>query len=301
MSTVETLVPGYPKLAGQQAKESQLAIYRGFTGLNGRRILHMQAELHKLEQDLLKVERDDSSAVHHGIRPFLCVDWEYLEESQHHTGDEDGAVCKQYRLMQRIDRLLPRYCKSNIRNGLTLRNVLINPDDALRSQREMLGLDEPDPKTLKNLQRFLASANMGQQGLALCGLDCNIWGSIENTHGHTTDLVALIKPGYEDPFSRWCLTRLMDAFWAFGGKRFKGACKVTGDVFYYENQVLRWTYYFTTALASLLLVLAITVLWMVTSMSAQLAIIAAFNVVFSICLAVFTEAPRSQVFGITAA
>lgn len=177
----------------------------------------------------------------------------------------------------------------------------MNIDEALRSQREMLALEEPVRKTLKNLQRFLASADMGQQGLALRGLDCNIWGSVENTHSHTTDLVALVKPGYEDPFSRWCLTKLMDAFWTFGGERLKKACKVTGDVFYYENQVLRWTYYFTTAIASLLLVLAITVLWMVTSMSAQLAIIAAFNVVFSICLAIFTEAPRSQVFGITAA
>lgn len=118
MTSLETLVPGYPKLAGQQAKESQLAIYRGFTSLNGRRILHMQAELHKLEQDLLKAERDDSSAVHHDIRPLLCVDWEYFEESQHHTQDEDGAICKQYRLMQQIDRLLPRYCEFDIRNRL---------------------------------------------------------------------------------------------------------------------------------------------------------------------------------------
>jgi hypothetical protein len=177
---------------------------------------------------------------------------------------------------------------------------LIAEDEALRNQRDTCDLDEPTRANLANLQNFLASTSMGPRGSILCGLDSKIWGTTRDPYKHAEDLVSAVRTERQDPFSEWCLTKVLDFFWRCGGKNLKNTNKTTGEVFWYEKQILSLTYYFTTTLVSLLLVSSITVLWVVTSMYSRLVIIATFNVVLSICLAIFTTAPRSQVFAISA-
>ena len=70
MTLNNSLVSGYPTLAGQQAKESQLAIYRSFGALQARVVLYLQAELHKLEQNL-KTFKDNLSMFKNGFEAFF--------------------------------------------------------------------------------------------------------------------------------------------------------------------------------------------------------------------------------------
>jgi hypothetical protein len=110
MSTRPQLVPGYPKLAHQQARETQTSIYRSFSALNARLILYLQAELHKTELELLATEVADHEASG-DVRPFICKDWETLEESGLHKQLGDEAVYKQFEIIERVKVLLPRYCR----------------------------------------------------------------------------------------------------------------------------------------------------------------------------------------------
>jgi hypothetical protein len=160
-------------------------------------------------------------------------------------------------------------------------------------------MEEPSKRHISDLQSFLESEHMGPSKLN--GRDSSTWGFVDAPHNRAEDLVCIVKPEKQDAFSRWCLDKVMDAFFACGGHRFRKRDKVSGDVFYNRDKILRITYYITTALAPLLLVLSVTILWLMNSMAARLSIMAAFLVTASICLAFFTAASRSQVFGITAA
>lgn len=110
MSNALHLVPGYPKLADQQAKETQTSIYRSFSALNARLILYLQAELHRTELELLATEVEDHQASG-DVRPFICKDWETMEESGLHQSMGDKAVYKQFGIIERVKVLLPRYCR----------------------------------------------------------------------------------------------------------------------------------------------------------------------------------------------
>jgi hypothetical protein len=76
---------------------------------------------------------------------------------------------------------------------------------------------------------------------------------------------------------------------------------VHGVVGYEETIIYRITYWITSILASLILILSIVVLYLVHSTPARLGTIAAFNILVSVCLMALTNAKRTEVFAITAA
>lgn len=74
-----------------------------------------------------------------------------------------------------------------------------------------------------------------------------------------------------------------------------------GIIGYQDAKVLQITYWMTSVIASLIPIGSIIVLYKVHSMAARLGIIAGFNVLVSLCLSIFTDAKRAEVFAITAA
>jgi hypothetical protein len=175
--------------------------------------------------------------------------------------------------------------------------------DALLLQvAQLCSLNEPRKKDLRHLQNFLESEAMVDSlgGFALLGADRNTWGSTGEPYDRAHDLVSMVEREPQDFFSKWCTERAMDMFFKHGCHRSRKPDKVNKEVFYRQEVLERITYFITTALASLLLVLSITILWLVTSMKARLLIIASFNVMLTLCLVVFTTTPRASMFAITA-
>jgi hypothetical protein len=76
---------------------------------------------------------------------------------------------------------------------------------------------------------------------------------------------------------------------------------VHGVVGYEDTTIYRITYWITSILASLILIISIVVLYLVHSMPARLGTIAGFNILVSICLMALTNAKRAEIFAITAA
>lgn len=76
---------------------------------------------------------------------------------------------------------------------------------------------------------------------------------------------------------------------------------IHGVIGYEDSTIYYITYWITSILASLIPIASIVLLYCVNSMRARLGIIAAFNVLVSICLMGLTNAKRVEVFAITAA
>jgi hypothetical protein len=131
--------------------------------------------------------------------------------------------------------------------------------------------------------------------LILKGKDAKVWGSYSKRHSYKPDLVTLKPRAKKDTFSVWATEN------ATRFTRFMKPSPVHGVVGYEETIIYRITYWITSILASLILILSIVVLYLVHSTPARLGTIAAFNILVSVCLMALTNAKRTEVFAITAA
>jgi hypothetical protein len=160
-------------------------------------------------------------------------------------------------------------------------------------------MSEPKENVLEDLQDYLASPQGIDQ--VFDGLDALTWGTKMERNERAVDLVTILPSQQQDYFSDLFLTFILRIFFACGGHRFRKPHKVNGMILYKKSKILRITLWITSVLASVLPITSIVVLYFVTSTPAKLGIIAAFNILLSMCLATFTTASRSDIFAITAA
>lgn len=148
------------------------------------------------------------------------------------------------------------------------------------------------------MQNFLETKEMGP--LALECLDAEVWGSVQERKEYSPDLVTLSPRQKEDPFSSLVVEKAITICQCCFD-RFKKSSRIHGVVGYEDSTILKITFWITSIVASLIPIASIVVLYRVQSMAARLGIIAAFNVLISVCLSAFTNARRSEVFAVTAA
>ncbi|KAJ4348947.1 hypothetical protein N0V95_005032 [Ascochyta clinopodiicola] len=268
------LVIGYPKLAAKIEILPEAAIFRRFGALNAQDLLYYQAELTYLEQALRaqqKLDHDDQKG--HG--KSYATNWIWLKNS---TAEGNG---RQLDLVLEIREKLAKYNKAVIQ------------------QAKILKYPEPTAWDLQRLQDYLGSKEMGTR--AMVGEDSLIWGLKSQDITHKPDLVALRPRAKKDAFSMWAAESTIFNIFRCGCYRFMQPSPVHGVIGYEDSTIYRVTYWFTSILASLIPIASIVILYRVQSMPARIGIIAAFNVLLSVCLMGFASAKRSEVFAITAA
>jgi hypothetical protein len=104
----------------------------------------------------------------------------------------------------------------------------------------------------------------------------------------------------EDIFPTWVVEKAIKKVFSYCQHRIKPS-KVRGMKGYEDKAFLRVTYWITCIIASVLPSASIVVLYCIKSTWVRLAVLAAFNLLVSVCLTAFTTAKRSEVFAITAA
>jgi hypothetical protein len=97
-------VLGYPRIATRMALKPETAIFRRFTALNARNLLYMQADLCRLEAQLLVQEQEDNASPV-GQRDKYATNYDYL----HLSALEEIAI--QYDLVFEIQEKLRKYSK----------------------------------------------------------------------------------------------------------------------------------------------------------------------------------------------
>lgn len=177
--------------------------------------------------------------------------------------------------------------------------ALTRSDELLIQQSTILRYADPGTWDLQHIQHWLQHPENGD--LALEGTDSTIWGSVTDPKSHKPDLVALRPRAKEDPFSRWAAESTMSNIFTCGLDRFLTPSRKFGAITYKDSTIFKITYWITVILAALIPIASIAVLNGVQPMSWRLGIIAAFNVLISICLISFADTKRDQVFAINAA
>jgi len=178
--------------------------------------------------------------------------------------------------------------------------VLIGLDQALVLQSQLLALPPPNACDLSYLRAWLQKSINDDPTTALNGWDSSSW----DADGGGGDLLALHPRPDSDPFSTWVLERGVGCLYRLWCRLpLPLRCRrCPGDkLALCDSSILRVTTLFATALASLLPVGSIAVLYAVTSMKARLGLVAVFTFLSAVALRACTTAGRGEVFGITAA
>lgn len=171
-------------------------------------------------------------------------------------------------------------------------------DEALIQQHKLHQIPDPTHFDLMDIHNLLWSDAMGAG--AMRGSDVNIYGHGDDPELHAIDLAGLCPRGKQDVFSQWISENAIH-FFKCGLGRLNKANKQLGSNVYYDSTVLKVTGWITSIIASLLPIASILVLINVHTLKAKLFTVAAFDVLLSVCLTVFTDAKRSDVFAVTAA
>ncbi|KAL1592013.1 hypothetical protein SLS60_011605 [Paraconiothyrium brasiliense] len=274
------LAKGYPTLATRMGVIPSTAMFRRFGALNARNLLYLQNDLIQLEAELIELEKRDYQSGEY--KEFYAHDSRWLFTSnveikgQPRDGDTD-----QRDMVIRMRDLLKEY------------------NHALIQQSTILQMKSPDAFDLKDIQAFLWGDAMGPPWLM--GPDKYVWGTVKKPDTYSRELVCLRAREEIDQFSRWLGARAIRYIKACGGYRWKKLDQSLGVISVRDESIFRLTFWVTSAIASLLPVASIWVLIKQDSLTGRLGTIAGFNALISICLTLFTDARRTDVFAVTAA
>ena len=287
----------------------EAAIFRRFASLNIQNLLYYQAELTTLEKELRDFELG-------GCHQFpthspdklpaptgrYATDWEWLGLRQPEN--------PQWQCMLKIRSLLEKYSSSLLPSPLQgdcrdkqLTIFHLGPDAAIIQQLQMSAIPDPKPQDLRSLRAFLQSQIDHCPQEALVGSDADTWGdpSLPNQRG--IDLLVLRPRPAEDMFTNFfadtCMRYIYQKIWCpFMLACFHKKCEVA---IIRDTTLLRFTSLCTTAMASLLPVASIAVLYAVHAMTSRLFLVAGFTLLFSVAVSILTTATKSEVFAATAA
>jgi len=171
-------------------------------------------------------------------------------------------------------------------------------DEAIIQVLTLHKVEQPDDFDLDEIQAFLSSADMNPDYLE--GEDRKTWGSVKDPCEYASDLMAVDPRKKEDDFSRFISENAVHLFKCGLGRLTKGD-KHLGQRVYYDSTVLKVTSWMTCILASMLPIASVLVLVHLETLKTKLWVIAAFNILTSVCLRTLTEAKRAEIFAVTAA
>ncbi|KAK8246260.1 hypothetical protein HDK90DRAFT_461111 [Phyllosticta capitalensis] len=292
MSSATTTVPnelpaGYPRLAERMGLQPELAIFRRFAFLNKLNILCLQAELSDIEEELKHQYWAASSP---STENLAATDWCTAIKN-----DPDIRTSMVIEAREKLE----KYSTSALHTELVGVTLTIGApvDAAIIQQSKILAMDPPKKMDLDYVQKFISDANMMGQEHPFSGVDANVWGSIHGPNDHAKDIITPYPYHQKDMFSKMVKKR----FFAYGLDKLWRSCKI-GDLEFWDDKVVdRLTFMVSTALASILPVVSIIILYYVESMEARFGVMVVFNILISICLGLFTHARRSEIFAVTAA
>jgi len=160
-------------------------------------------------------------------------------------------------------------------------------------------MNSPDPYDLDVMQHFLGSECMAH-GVLLLGPDSEIWGTLLRTNSHSGELVVLKERNTPDLFLRKLSEWAVPLVEMFAPAWFKKPDPQVGVVCVRDAHIFNITMGITGAVAAAMPVVAMAVLLRMETLAATLGACAALNALLAVCLMVFTEARRTDVFYIIA-
>jgi hypothetical protein len=165
-------------------------------------------------------------------------------------------------------------------------------------------LSEPTRYSLRILREWLEGEGNHFGNLALKGEDSKTWGSSSQPQSQANDLIAIKPEVPSDKISQWIVEHLV--IWIhhyiLNGRSSKPDDLESGPLAVYDDEiVLRCTSYATTIIACSLPIVSTTVLYFLQNQNTRVGLAAVFTLIFVVCLVVFTQARRVEIFAAAAA
>ncbi|KAK8033616.1 hypothetical protein PG991_003014 [Apiospora marii] len=235
-------MPDYKGLASLMDEYHDVTIFRRFRKLNLQNLLHMQAELVHVEQELQEIHDEDSRS-DDPIRQSFQTNWKVMEDSFRSGGEN----------LQRTKRL-------------DARDKLAKYNSSLLTQAQLNSLSSPQKQSLDILRDWLRRPGYGNSFLQ--GFERRTWEDVE-----PADMVVLQKEAedHNDPLTRWLLRVIPGFFHDRWGHRWKVAVrdqeKGDQELFVYkDSNFAKFTTAVTTFLSTVFPVVSIFVLYYVKAM-----------------------------------
>jgi hypothetical protein len=166
--------------------------------------------------------------------------------------------------------------------------LTVHTDHALIQQRTIMMMERPDKYDLDVLQHFLGNEKMKN-------------GALMRKDSHSGELVVLKAREGGDSFSRKLSAWAVPLFERLACAAFKSPDPTAGVLIIKDDRVFKLTMWMTSLIASMMPVISIVILIKMKELNSRLGVIAAFDALLSVCLLVFTDARRTDVFSVTAA
>jgi uncharacterized Tic20 family protein len=264
---------GYAHIADQSSRHPELGIYRRFGALNAQSLLYLQAEIHELEADLRAYAAEDATQPKDTARSKYARSWHKLAYS--HSEDR-----RQWQTMLEIREKLKEY-----------NDLLIQQAQIARYYRT------PKHYDLDILKSCLRDGAMPEW--YLLGLDSTIWEDPSLTH----DLISRSPndPDADDKLTQWISSYLVVPFHRLIGRHWEKHNPSSPFLEYSDRAIYKVSSVAATVISSVFPVVGVIILFFVKNLLARIGIIAGLTAVFSLCLAVMTEARKVEIFAATAA
>ena len=157
----------------------------------------------------------------------------------------------------------------------------------------MASTQSPAPTDLDFLKKWLQRGNQGN--CALTGLDSDVWDI-----SASSELTALERRKSDDQVSSWVLNRFI-VWWHRHFSRFHKSDPENLYVEYKDHKLLEMAMVLGTAVATLLPLTSIVVLYLVTNLGLRLGLVACFTFIFALLLVTMTRARMIEIFSATSA
>ena len=248
-------------------------------------MLYLQAEIHQLEGSLTILIRSYSQLTIHAADLQ-----QYAEDDA--QADKSSARSSYSRNWHKLANSADDQRQWN--TFLLLREKLEKYNDTLVKQALVSKYySEPKSHNLEILKTCLT-----QHTDYLLGKDSTIWEDASLTR----DLMTLKSNGSDDGFVDWIAARLVKPFHELVGKRIRKPSKdFDGMTEYKEETITQVASLVATVISSVFPIVGVIILYFVKDLLARIGIIAGLTALFSLCLALVTDARRGEIFAATAA
>ena len=94
---------GYPSFAEFIAKDKDAAIYRRYESLSARNLLYQQSELHELDKQVAKLDKEEAAKIENENAQKAARQW------RHYVNDQSDQGCARRALQDEIKVKLKAY------------------------------------------------------------------------------------------------------------------------------------------------------------------------------------------------
>jgi hypothetical protein len=264
---------GYPALARwiAQDPDNEPFVFRKFSRLSARHILHLQARLFTLEHEIDQLDE----AAKTSSDPVARQASRRYETLIEHKDNESRKEKERVEKLEELGGLLKEYYKSLLR------------------QAQISQFQKPSARVLSTFRDYLEGTGFKAEGMDGMPLISGRAGRFlsEEFEG---DLIALRAAAEED-----VLSKFLQDHWAF--QKRQSTDPIDRTTLYKNSHVVRTVSAVSMIIAAVLLISAILSLHVVTKEKFKLGLVAMYTLLFALSVSLLTNARRAEVFAATAA